>query len=97
MVDDEARRSDETDDMLPEYDFSGGVRGKHYQAYQRGYTIVIHKTDGTTEEREYAVPEGAVLLDPDVRAYFPDTAAVNTALRGLIRLIPHEHPSTEVP
>jgi hypothetical protein len=29
-----------------------------------------------------------VMLDPDVRAYFPDTEAVNTALRGLIALIP---------
>ena len=81
---------DKGEDMLPEYDFSGGVRGKHYRAYHRGYTIVVHNTDGTTEEREYSLPEGAVILDPDVRAYFPDAEAVNTALRGLIKLIPHE-------
>ena len=78
------------DDMLPEYDFSGGVRGKHAEAMRRGYRIVVHKTDGSTEVREMALPEGAVLLDPDVRAYFPDAATVNTALRGLIQLIPRQ-------
>ena len=85
------KQPDEVEDMLPEYDFSGGVRGKHYRAYQRGYKIVVHKTDGTTEERDYGLPEGAIMLDPDVRAYFPDAEAVNTAMRGLIKLIPHEH------
>ena len=82
----------EKDEMLPEYDFSGGIRGKHAHAFQRGYTVIIHKTDGTTEERDYTLPEGAILLDPDVRAYFPDGETVNTALRGLINLIPHERP-----
>ena len=30
------------DAMRPEYDFGGGVRGKHYQAYQRGHTGHFH-------------------------------------------------------
>jgi len=37
----------EDDDMLPEYDFSGGIRGKHYKAYRRGHTVKIQKADGT--------------------------------------------------
>lgn len=78
------------DEMLPEYDFSGGVRGKHYQAYRRGYQVIIHKTDGTTEVRDFALPEGAVVLAPDVRAYFPDSEAVNRTLRGLISLMPQQ-------
>ena len=47
----ETERPSTQDEMLPEYDFTGkkGVRGKHYQAYQRGYQVIIHKTDGTTE------------------------------------------------
>lgn len=90
MSDATFEQPDDADEMLPEYDFSGGVRGKHYHDYQRGYKIIIHKTDGTTEERDYTLPEGAVMLDPDVRAYFPDAETVNTALRGLIRLIPRE-------
>jgi len=36
-------------DMRPEYDFTGGVRGKHYKARLRGYTIKIHKRDGTIQ------------------------------------------------
>jgi len=37
----------ENSDMLPEYDFSGGVRGKHYQAYRQGHTVKIHQSDGS--------------------------------------------------
>jgi hypothetical protein len=91
------RDDDDMDEMLPEYDFSGGVRGKHYRAFQHGYKVIIHKIDGTTEERDYTLPEGAVILDPDVRVYFPDGETVNTALRGLINLIPHERAPSEVP
>ena len=36
------------DDMLDEYDFSGGVRGKYAKAMQAGYTVTIHQADGTT-------------------------------------------------
>ena len=85
-----SRQKTEDDEMLPEYDFSGGVRGKHYQAYRRGYQVIIHKADGTTEVRDFALPEGTVVLDPDVREYFPDAAAVNRTLRALIDLIPQE-------
>jgi hypothetical protein len=48
----------------------------------------FRRADGTTVEEDWRLPEGAVMLDPDVRAYFPDSAAVNKALRGLIKLIP---------
>ena len=34
-----------TDDMLPEYDFSRGVRGKHYEAYRAGTNIVVLDPD----------------------------------------------------
>ncbi len=79
------------DDMRPEYDFSQGVRGKHYRAMQQGYTITIHQADGTTVVKEIQAPPGAVILEEDVRAYFPDSNAVNEALRALIRLIPKQH------
>lgn len=35
----------ESDDMKPEYDFSGGVRGKHYRAYQQGTNVVLLEPD----------------------------------------------------
>ena len=34
----------------------------------------------------YRAGTNLVLLSPDVAAYFPDEQAVNTALRGLIRV-----------
>jgi hypothetical protein len=54
------------DEMRPEYDFSGGVRGKYYQAYQQANNIII--------------------LEPDVVAAFPTSAAVNEALRMLMKI-----------
>jgi hypothetical protein len=74
--------------MLPEYDFRGGVRGKHYQDYRKGHTVKIHKADGTTAVQHFTLEDGAVMLEPDVREYFPDSEAVNAALRSLIALIP---------
>ena len=81
----------ENGDMLPEYDFRGGVRGKHYQAYRQGHTVKIHQADGTTVVHYFTLEDGAVMLEPDVREYFPDSEAVNQALRSLIRLIPQKH------
>jgi len=52
--------------MRPEYDFTGGVRGKFYKEYMKGTNVV--------------------LLDPDVAEVFPDSRAVNEALRVLTRV-----------
>ncbi len=38
-------KTTESDDMKPEYDFSGGVRGKHYRAYQQGTNVVLLDPD----------------------------------------------------
>jgi len=78
----------EWDEEKAEYDFTGGVRGKHYRAMRAGYTITIHEADGATVVREVKPLEGAVVLEPDVRAYFPDSESVNATLRSLIKLIP---------
>jgi hypothetical protein len=53
-------------DMLPEYDFSGGVRGKHIDRFPPGTNVVV--------------------LAPDVASVFRDSAAVNEALRLLMRI-----------
>ncbi len=75
------------DAMRPEYDFRGGVRGKHYRAMQGGYTITVRKADGTTLVKEVKPVKGAVILEPEIRKYFPDSDSVNSTLRSLIRLI----------
>ena len=77
----------EEDNMRAEYDFTGGVRGKHYRAMQVGYTITIHNADGTTVVKDVMPKEGAVVLEPDIRVYFPDSESVNRALRCLIPIL----------
>ncbi len=59
-------RESEADDMAPEYDFSGGVRGKYAKRYHQGSNIVV--------------------LDPDVAERFPNSEAVNRALRSLAEI-----------
>ena len=78
------------DSIRDEYDFTGGIRGKHYRAMQSGYTITIHQPNGETVVKEVKPQEGGVVLAPDVREYFPDSESVNTALRSLIKLIPRK-------
>ena len=70
--------------MREEYDFSSGVRGKHFKAYREGHTVLIQKEDGTTSVQYFTQEDGAVMLDPDVKAHFPDSESVNKALRSLI-------------
>jgi hypothetical protein len=53
-------------DMLAEYDFSRGVRGKYAKRYSEG--------------------TNTVLLSPDVAEFFPDSEAVNAALRALVEI-----------
>lgn len=78
-------------DMRGEYDFKRGVRGKHYKALQAGYTITVHNADGTTSVKDVMPKEGAVVLDPEVLAYFPDSESVNKTLRCIIPLLPRKH------
>jgi hypothetical protein len=53
-------------DMLPEYDFSRGVRGKHAKRYAAGSNIIV--------------------LAPDLVTFFPNSQAVNEALRALVQI-----------
>ena len=53
----------ENDEMKPEYDFRGGVRGKHAKAYRKGYTIKIHKADGTEIVEHMKPAEGTAMRE----------------------------------
>jgi hypothetical protein len=75
------------EDMRPEYNFAGAVRGRHYRPMNEGYSVEIKKSDGATVVERYTLAEGTVLLQPDVREYFPDSESVNAALRSLIALM----------
>jgi hypothetical protein len=38
-------QKDDQDTMREEYDFSSGVRGKHYEAYRQGTNLVLLEPD----------------------------------------------------
>ena len=46
----------EDDALRPEYDFSGGVRGKHYRAYRKGTAVVHSKKDRRMETKDEQLP-----------------------------------------
>ena len=76
-----------TDDIAP-VNFAGGVRGKHSALFRRGQTVKVRQDDGTVVVHKYVPDTDAVVIDKDIRAYFPDAAAINNALRALIGIIP---------
>jgi hypothetical protein len=55
-----------SDELRPEYDFSGGVRGKYARRFRQGTNLI--------------------LLEPDLAKRFPDSTAVNRALRALVEI-----------
>ena len=78
------------DDTRPEYDFTSGVRGKYARELRKnGYTIRVYNADGTFTETR-VLGEKTVVLEPDVSEYFPDSQAVNHALRALLSVVPEK-------
>lgn len=79
------------EEMKSEYDFAnmtGAIRGKYYKSYRAGHKVEIRQADGTISVQYFKLEEGAVMLEPDVKKYFPNSEAVNKALRSLIEIIP---------
>ena len=68
-----------SDEILPHYDFSNGVHGKHYKKFREGVTVQL------IGERMNAK---VVLLDEDLGKIFPDSKSVNDALRHLVKAMP---------
>ncbi len=44
--------SESSDDMRPEYDFSGGMRGKYVQRFREGTNIVVLDPDVAAEFKD---------------------------------------------
>jgi hypothetical protein len=82
-----------------EYDFTGrkGERGKYYKAYREGHAVRMIQPDGSVTMQYFGLEDGTVLLEPDVRAVFPDSESVNAALRSLIDLMGHLPPPKTYP
>jgi hypothetical protein len=48
------RRSNRDDELLPEYDFTGAVRGKYYERYRQGTNVVLLDPDVAAVFRDSA-------------------------------------------
>ena len=48
-IDNEQPAESEAAEMLSEYDFRGAVRGKYAHLFRNGYTVRVHRKDGTIE------------------------------------------------
>lgn len=54
------------EEMRPEYDFRSAMRGRHYRPLHEGYTVEIHKADGTTVIEHHGPEKSAVSPDQPV-------------------------------
>lgn len=76
------------DKMRSHYDFSQAEQGKYQHFIGQTSTLRITHSDGSVSVEQIEPPKDAIFLEPALRKYFPDSEAVNKALRGLIELIP---------
>lgn len=85
-----SKKNSEEIEMLPEYDFTNkkGARGKYHKEYRSGHAVRVYSEDGQVEVQYFTLEDGAVMLEPDVRKYFPTSESVNEILRTLISLRP---------
>ena len=56
------RRTNPEDDLLPEYDFTGAVRGKYYERYAQGTNVVLLDPDVAAAFRDSAAVNDALRL-----------------------------------
>ncbi len=47
-----SRSSDSSDDLRPEYDFRGGVRGKYAERFREGTNVVVLDPDVAVEFKD---------------------------------------------
>jgi hypothetical protein len=55
-------QENEQDTMREEYDFSGGVRGQHYQAYRQGTNLVLLEPDVAAIFKDAATVNSALRM-----------------------------------
>jgi len=56
------RRTNSTDDILPEYDFTGAVRGKYDDRYRQGTNVVLLDPDVAAVFRDSTAVNDALRL-----------------------------------
>ena len=55
-------KSESEDDMLPEYDFTGAVRGKYYERYRQGTNVILLDPDVARVFRDSTAVNNALRL-----------------------------------
>ena len=55
-----------------------------------GHSVTIHHEDGTKTVEHFPAQNDVIILDSDVKKYFPNSESVNATLRSLIKLIPQQ-------
>ena len=58
----ESQKTESDDDILPEYDFTGAVRGKYYERYRQGTNVVLLDPDVAEIFRDSAAVNDALRL-----------------------------------
>lgn len=66
---------DDGDSLRGEYDFSDGVRGKHYEAYRAGTNVVILEPDVADVFKDSAAVNKALRAIAQVARDHADSAA----------------------
>ena len=56
------QEADRDDDLRAEYDFSSGVRGKHFEAYRKGTNVVFLDPDVAVVFKDSAAVNSALRL-----------------------------------
>jgi hypothetical protein len=56
------RKPEDDDDLLPEYDFRGAVRGKYYERYWQGTNVVLLDPDVAAVFRDSAAVNDTLRL-----------------------------------
>ena len=67
----------ENDGMRSEYDFSGGIQGKHYQKYQKGKNVVFLEPDIAKVFKDSAAVNRALRLLLDLAKEQTSTNQLN--------------------
>ena len=67
----------EQDTMRAEYDFSSGVRGKHFEAYRRGTNVVLLDPDVAEVFKDSATVNSALRVLARIAQAHASTPATN--------------------
>jgi hypothetical protein len=69
-----AMNSQDNDEMRPEYDLRGGVRGKYYERYKQGTNVVLLEPDLAKVFRDSATVNSALRVYLSEHGEPPPTA-----------------------